>query len=459
MDLHKAIAINDNQELENLILSKAAKNFYKREAFEKFDLFPFYAILVSSGTNKNTDHFHPIELIKAKNSPLDKPVNIGHNQKRIIGHITDCICVGEDLKPLPEKIDEGDIPERLHIVISAVIYKIWEDPAVQAEVNQIIDKISKGQTYVSMEALFKSFSYLLTSASGERKIIPRNEKTSGLTKYLRQYKGPGKIHDYTLARILEQITFSAVGIVDKPANVDSIISSDLDLFSNNNALANVNESVYINIEHSTNGENNMSNEVVNAAKDEESEMDSLKCEIETLKKDNASLHTLVAELNVKLEKPTKAETDTDQDTDKEMAELKSTIASLNEKVTSIENEKTTLVKANDDLNATVDAFKKASRHSERAEEMIKADSTLTLEKAREKVQAFDELSDTSFTQMVEMMKGYASRSPKEVTPESIINTAKADQDPPMGANAGDEFQKTVADIKKFLSPKKASTKE
>lgn len=458
--MYKAIALNSGSELEELILAKAGKHFYHRADAEKFDLFPFYCILVSAGTNKNSDHFDPIELYKAKNSPSDKPVNIGHNQKRIIGHMMDCIAVDEDLKPIAEDLADEDIPERLHIVTSAVIYKVWEDPAIQAEVNQIIDKVSKGEIFVSMEALFRDFAYLLTHAgTKEQTIIQRSDKTSALTKYLRQYKGPGRIYNYELARVLKNITFSAVGIVEKPANPESIISANLDLFSMN-AKASVNESVYINIEPIIKGEINMSEKA-------DDDMESAKCETDELKKDNANLHSLVAELTTKitaLEKVSKKDKEktsvAEDDTEKEMATLKSTVASLNGELTTLKSDKVTLVTANDALNATVDAFKKASKHSDRVEAMMEADATLKKDKALETVKAFDELSDAGFQQMLVMFKGYATKVPKEVTAETVLATAKVEDDVPMGTTAEASTNKTIADIKNFLTKTKtASAKE
>lgn len=552
MQLHKAIAAEKGSELEKYILARAAKNFYLRGQTERFDLYPFYAILVTAGiTNKNLDHFDVEETYAARHSPLDKPVNLGHSQEMTCGHILDCIAVDDDLKPLKEPTENGDLPIRLHLVISAVIYKVWENPQKQAQINDIIDKISKGQIFVSMEALFRDFAYLLTHASTkEQKIIERNEKTSGLTKYLRQYKGPGRIYDYELARVLRNITFSAVGIVDKPANPESIISASLDLFSGNNlsfasdntSLASESEQVYINIEHTKSGENNMSNEVTKGAEDGggfnhqyrvedhptyqalhnehtalKHQHTALQDDHNRLKKDHDHIHRRLEEVNSKLDSihqktlaedpqgkdkpktpvererdganmddnyPNPAGTgkkklkgpdkstyaaDDSEESESSMAEnsdsqdVMKEMASLREELTSLREEKVSLAKANDALNATLDEFKKASRHSDRAEAMMAADAGLNRDKALQAVKAFDELSDAGFASMVEMMRGYAGRSPKEVTPETIMASAKAEKDAPMGASAESEMTKTIADIKNFYKstnkPKFASAKE
>jgi hypothetical protein len=452
---NQVIAAEAGSELEKLILAKAAKNFYSRTSAERFDLFPFYSILVSTGTNKNTDHFDASELIKARHSPIDKPVNIDHNQTRIVGHIMDCIAVDADMKPIPEDISEGDIPERLHIVTSAVIYRIWEDAKVQAEVDALIDEVSKGTIFVSMEALFTDFAYLLTNATtNERKIIPRNNQTSGLTKYLRQYKGPGKIHDYSLARVLKNITFSAVGIVRKPANPDSIISANLDLFSKVSAS----EPVYINIDCSTNTEKTMADiNVKDSAeyKDLASAYATLQINYDLLKKDNVVIHNSVAEQKTLIDSTLKTlatvqdelaavKSAKDEKDAKDLEDAKATI-------TKLETSKAELATANDALNATIDEFKKASRHSNRAEAMMAVDSNLTRETALQSVAKYDELSDASFAAMVEMMKGYASRAPKEVTAETVLATAKVETVAPMGVTPESNLNKASADIKNWYA--------
>lgn len=453
----KSITSDTTNELEKIILAKAANALKSKPDRDIFDLHIFYAILCSTGTNKNTDHFDPIELWRARHSCSQKPVNIGHTQTRIIGHMLDSIVVGEDLKPIPENTSEGDLPYKFHLITSAVVYKVWEDPKVQAEVNDLIDKISKGSTYVSMECLFRDFAFLLTNAATqEQKIIQRTPETAGLTKYLRQYKGSGKIYNYSLARVLKNITFSAVGIVDKPANPDSIISASLDLFNTNAAEGEIN-SVYINLD-SNNMENTMAD--INVEGDK---LSALQAEFNTL----AQTHELtIKELDVvnkalaaskeeftKMADEVKKEKAED-DTDTEMASLKTSIAKLEKKVEDLEKDKASLATANEAMDKTLEEFRKASRHSDRAEAMLKVDTTLSRESALQAVAKFDELSEAGFAGMLEMMKGYASKAPKEVTAEAIISGAKAETDAPMGAVAETKFNKVTADIKNFIKTEK-----
>lgn len=461
--MNKAIALENNTELKELILAKAAKKFYSRADNERFDLFPFYSILVSTGVNKNTDAFDPKELWKARHSPADKPVNIGHKQTKIIGHIIDNIVVGADLKPIPEDTPDDELPLTLHVVTAAVIYRVWEDPAVQAEVDALINKISKGQIFVSMECLFRNFDYLLTNAStNEQRILPRNQQTASLTKYLRQYKGPGKIHGYALARLLRDITFSAVGIVEKPANPDSIISASLDLFS-----ASASEPVYINIDNFNISEKTMADVNIKESpeyKTIEASLASLQGDYDRLKKDNEVIHTTIAEYKVKVDDLNKAlatsqqelemakatDNTSTEEAEATIANLKETVTKLEARITEIESSKAELTKANDAMDATIKEFKKASKHSDRAEAMMSADNSLSRQAALATVAKYDELSDASFAAMVDMLKGYASRAPQEVTAETVLATAQAEKDAPLGGVSENNLEKTSADIKNWL---------
>jgi hypothetical protein len=77
-----------------------------------------------------------------------------------------------------------------------------------------------------MECFFKNFDYgLIDRTTGNYTILPRNEATAYLTKYLRAYGGGGEHQNFKIGRVLRNITFSGKGFVSKPANPDSIIFS------------------------------------------------------------------------------------------------------------------------------------------------------------------------------------------------------------------------------------------
>lgn len=475
-ELHKVIAVETGSELEKLMTARAAKHLETRKDMDQFDLAPFFAILVTAGvTNKNLDAFDPWETYQARKSPIDKPVNFGHNQTVIRGHIIDCVAVGEDLQPLPDNLTQAEVPAKLHLVIAAVIYKVWEDPVVQAQVNEVLDKVAKGETFVSMEVLFRNFDFLLTSSTGQQKLLPKNEKTIGFIKHLRQYGGKGKVNNYTIARLLRQMTFSAVGIVDKPANPESIISASLNLFSSN-----AETNVYINLDK-TNQEIIMSektdatvadNSVVPTEPSVENNPkyqmlhsehtalkhahDALQAEHSRLKTDHGHLHNRVEELNKKLDdvhKKTLAEEDeakkkADSD-DEAKASLASELETTKASLAALEAKNAELTTANDAMNATLEEFKKASRNSNRAEALMKIDSTYTKDTALQAVAKFADLSQEVFDNFMSMVKTYAERKPKEVTPSEVLDNARAEQEAQYGS-VGSEINKAAADIANWL---------
>lgn len=193
------------------------------EQIEQDDLYPLTTILVTTGMNKNTDYFDPKETWAARNTPSHKPFNLGHNEKDIIGHMIGNYVIDANNKVISNEITDDLLPSKFHIVTPSVLYKHWEDPVLKARTANLIQKIEAGELFVSMEALFKNFDYVLKSEAGEYTIVPRNEETAFLTKHLRCYGGRGVYKDYTIGRVLRGITFSGKGLVENPANPESII--------------------------------------------------------------------------------------------------------------------------------------------------------------------------------------------------------------------------------------------
>lgn len=203
-DLYQALATNEGQ----------------------FDLHYLKTVLVSVGWNKNDDVFDPLEVWAARGSPEDKPFNYEHKADDIIGHITGNYVVDADGKAVADDTLADKLPEKFHIVTSAVLYKCWANEELQKRMDQILVEIPKGKWFVSMEALFRNFDYALLKADGSETVVPRNDKTAFLTKHLRAYGGTGKYDDQKVGRVLRHITFSGKGLVKKPANPESIIFTE-----------------------------------------------------------------------------------------------------------------------------------------------------------------------------------------------------------------------------------------
>lgn len=234
----------------------------------QIDLFYFESILASAGWNKNDDVFEIEELIKARFTPVNKPVNFMHNEKDIIGHMTSSILlsdgsvVGEDMQSL----------SNLDVIVGSVLYKYWEEEEQRNRVTSIIKEIAEGKWCVSMECIFPHFDYAVIGPDGSNKIVARNDETSFLTKYLKVFGGKGEYKGYRIGRLLRDFTFSGKGIVDNPANPRSIIT-DYKAESFYGAAASIQE-----IE--TNVEKEMSKEIETVAK---ADYDNLVEELKSLK--------------------------------------------------------------------------------------------------------------------------------------------------------------------------------
>ena len=240
---------------------------------EQFDLEYIYSILATTGWNRNDDVFDAYETWSARNTAEDKPFNKGHDPNNIIGHITGNAVVDENYELVTES-EVDSLPDKFHILTSAVIYKhiSSKDEKLSLATKALLQEILEGKWFVSMEALFSNFDYALMSASGEQTIVSRNEETAFLSKHLRSYGGAGEYEGSRVGRLMRNMTFSGKGLVENPGNPESIIfkQEDNEIFKgvatsqpNFNALVT-----------SSKGESSMS--------DNNEQVQSLKAQVETL---------------------------------------------------------------------------------------------------------------------------------------------------------------------------------
>ncbi len=181
------------------------------------DLALIVSILVSAGWNLNDDIFTPAELWKARETANHKPINDGHDEESILGHIIQSRAVDKT----------GDMitnnpPDDFDIEVAGVLYKAL--PKLQARIEEIIHKANNGEMFVSMEAWFPDFAFgVLDNSTGETRLIARNEETAFLTKHLRSFGGPGEFKGQRIGRVLLDINFGGQGFVEIPANPESVI--------------------------------------------------------------------------------------------------------------------------------------------------------------------------------------------------------------------------------------------
>ncbi len=205
----------------SLEIIKACKCDTEHKASE--GLYPTKSILVSTVWNLNDDVFDPQETWPARSTPIDKPTNLEHDETKIVGHMVDSWPINDKGEIIPEETAVDELPDLYHIVNSAVIYTLWQDKERSDRAQKLIAQIEAGEKFVSMECLFKGFDYAVKSPDGSSHVIARSAETAFLTKHLRAYGGDGIYQGHKVGRLLRNITFSAKGYVDKPANPDSII--------------------------------------------------------------------------------------------------------------------------------------------------------------------------------------------------------------------------------------------
>lgn len=211
---------------------KHLSSAFASEDVDSFDLHRLYTILVTVGWNLNDDVFGVKEVWDARHSPEDKPFNLEHNPRHVIGHITGSVVVDDDYEVIADDTSVDDLPNKFHILTSAVVYKHIKsrDEKLPDETKELLDSIANGEWYVSMEALFSDFDYALTSVTGVKSVLARNEETAFLTKHLRVQGGLGEYQGYKIGRHLKNITFSGKGLVKKPGNPESYVFNDVTMF-------------------------------------------------------------------------------------------------------------------------------------------------------------------------------------------------------------------------------------
>jgi hypothetical protein len=374
-------------------------------SYEDSDLYYVQSILVSSNWNKNDDIFDKSEVWSARATPEDKPTNLDHDEKTIIGHIVSNWPITEDGILIDDNTPVENLPEKFHILTGSVIYKSFTIPELQERAQKLISEIESGNKYVSMECFFKGFDYgLVDKSTGNYHVLARNDKTAYLTKYLRSYGGLGEHENYKIGRVLRNITFSGKGFVDKPANPDSIIFAE-PIFSQNKDKKNTNldTSGVSYIQSNLNVEKNIMNF--------EQEISDLKQKIEAMQNAPELVKeayvaasalkdkTLELENTIKAKESTIAEVQANLDAvtlEKEEA-AKKMDEEMKKKEEEMKKVKSELDAANEVIagyKMQEDAMKKKEKKMARKAALL--DKGIESEVAEATVEKFDELSDDAF---------------------------------------------------------------
>lgn len=239
-----SIVLDAFSSADNVKMNKAVAASILPDRPPTSDLMSVAAILVSTTWNLNDDIFSPKETWGARHTPYMKPANKGHlgresvNVNSTFGVIASTIPLDKDLDVINQFSDD-EIPGYFHLMVNIFLWERY----FPKQCKEIKEKLAVGQMFVSMECFFDSFDYGLKSVDNEIIVVPRDDNSSWMSKYLRVNKGPGilKIDDkeYRIGRLLREITFSGVGFVEKPANPESIIFKDYISFASNGENSNI----------------------------------------------------------------------------------------------------------------------------------------------------------------------------------------------------------------------------
>ena len=355
--------------------------------------------------------FDSLETWAARKSPEDKQFNYMHDENDIIGHITGNCVLNADGKV----VADGLMPDKFDIITSAVIYKSWSDPEKRERINKMIAEIEEGKWFVSMECLFIGLDYAVVNPDGDNSVNARDENSAFLTKHLRAYGGEGQYEGYKVGRLLKNISFSGKGLVNNPANPNSVILKETNPFKSTQACV-IEETGIREID-------DMSND--NAL---QQQLDTLKAELDASKQREESLEAKVRELDEK------AVTQKLEALQSEIQTRDEAIAAMTEAEESLKAEKVelseTLTKAQDELNemkAQLDEIKAEAHKAQRLAALKNAG--LNDEDAADKLEKFAEASDEMFADIVALMA--QEEAVEEEATEAEVEaeeTAEADED-------------------------------
>ena len=425
------------------------------------DLYHLYTIMVSTGINKNDDVFTRSELWTAKDTPIDKPLNVEHQPRSIIGHIIESRMISDQYEEVEEFEDDGEEDdETYHLLTGGVIYKHLGsiDGELEQECAKLIEEIDNGEWFVSMECLFADFDYALIHPVFGKKYVQRNDTTAFLTKYLRIYGGEGHYNSMKIGRVLKGLLFSGKGLVKNPANPNSIILNNVEKFSG--SYASLNDINVNNI-----GDDNMSDNF--EAKYAEAQNEIMELKEKLAQADQEQYNKII------------------QAKDAEIAQLNETILAIKKKMDEKEEkDKEEAAKKEDDEKCK--AALEAELQSSKAEIIQLKTEKLAIDRvsvlvsagvakadAEQLVQRFAGVSDEQFCELVELQKKLmnitsasevvevkeekeeevVAETTEEETNTEVLDTAEVIDDAALSVNeeSADETNKVCASVAEWVN--------
>ena len=386
-----------SQLMDNSIKSIIAKAEKSEAEIEFNDLYPTTSILVSTNWNKNDDVFDKSEVWAARNTPINKPTNLEHDEKQLVGHITNNWVISSDGKIISDIATANELPDLFHLCNSAVIYKNWSDAELMKRTDSLIQSIEAGEMFVSMECMFAAFDYAIVSPGGKFYTVARNNDSSFLTKHLRAYGGSGLYDGHKIGRLLRQLCFSGKGYVKKPANEHSVIFNDATIFefsksSQENPFIQ-SSGVYLNDISLQTKENKTMAEI--NADILKSQLDEVKTSLAKVEVENKELQNRLAKSNVeKYENQITDLTTQLQAAQQTLGEQKDKAQKSELDIEDLKAKLNASEEAKSELEAKITLAEKAKVEADRISLLV--DGGFEREKAQEKVKTFSNLNDDQF---------------------------------------------------------------
>lgn len=430
-------------------------------AVEQSDLFYLKDILVTTCKNKNDDIFLKEEVWPARATPEDKPFNLEHNQKEIIGHITGGYAIDDNQKIIEDGCAIDELPNKFHIVSNSVIYAKYADKEYEKKITDIIAEIKKGDKwYVSMEATFSNFDYGVVDEAGTASILTRRDKTAFLTKHLRAYGGTGKYENYQIGRVLRNIVFSGKGLVLRPANPESIIFADTQLFE-----------VKAGYEISVSDIKKPKESSLMAGEVDNKSIENLQAALKDALAGKADAEKRLQELDSKaVQAKLDGLTADVKIRDEKIGSLNEVVKSLNETKATLEKNLADSVKNHDVLKAELKTIQDAKLKADRVAKAM-TDLELSAEDAAEVVGVAVDFTDEKFTQYIEAAKKVKGKKPampptgdcKTAADSKALANATPVVEPPLvtttAGNANNGVEEVRASITKYVKSRRSNQEE
>lgn len=449
--LSVAKAANISEGTKSTITSlPAIQNFAKSTNQNQIDLFYMNDIMVSCGWNDNYDVFLKEEMWVARNTPTDKPLNLEHSPREIIGHITDQFALNAKGELISDDTCVDDLPDSFDILNNTVIYRFHNDKEYKKKIDKIIEEITTSDKWkVSMEALFTDYDYAIEDGN-DTVIIARSSKTAFLTQHLKAYKGTGTYQGKKLGRVLKNIVFCGKGLTDNPANPKSVINGTQPF----TVKADKNNSTFFDLGYTNLNEGD------------------IKMNEQEMKTKLAEAELTIANSKVEIEKLSNIV--------KEKAALEASLNKANENLTSVAAKVAELEKVNVDTKASLEA--KNKEFAELNDKFVKADAELSKinaenmknvrintmvndlkmvkESAVELYETLATLNDTQFASYVEKSKKLLTPANTEtVTATKVIEGATPEKVEAPVVPDTSKVNETAGKIKNFIKASKGVAKQ